>query len=120
MIGSLVHHLLEHDGEHRALAVEVPVEGSARDPALGDHVAVTYHSSPPPEGFFGVKCDVTDTEQVDAAFAAVAERLAQADALLRGVPGLRLMLAEPTLGPTLIHHCDEILAAVEETLATED
>ena len=39
--------------------------------ALGDHVAVTYNSSPPPEGFFGVKCDVTDTAQVDAAFAAV-------------------------------------------------
>jgi 3-oxoacyl-[acyl-carrier protein] reductase len=39
--------------------------------ALGDHVAVTYHSSPPPEGFFGVKCDVTDTEQVDAAFDAI-------------------------------------------------
>lgn len=39
--------------------------------ALGDHVAVTYNSSPPPDGFFGVKCDVTDTEQVDAAFSAV-------------------------------------------------
>lgn len=39
--------------------------------ALGDHVAVTYHTSPPPEGFFGVQCDVTDPEQVDAAFAAV-------------------------------------------------
>ena len=39
--------------------------------ALGDHVAVTYHSSPPPDGFFGVKCDVTSTEQVDAAFAAI-------------------------------------------------
>ncbi len=39
--------------------------------ALGDHVAVTYNSSPPPTGFFGVKCDVTSTEQVDAAFAAV-------------------------------------------------
>jgi 3-oxoacyl-[acyl-carrier protein] reductase len=41
--------------------------------ALGDHVAVTYNSSPPPEGFFGVRCDVTDTEQVDAAFKAVEE-----------------------------------------------
>ena len=51
---------------------------------------------------------------ITGAFAAVGERLAQADALLRGVPGLRLMLAEPTLGPTLIHHCDEILAAVEQ------
>lgn len=39
--------------------------------ALGDHVAVTYHSSPPPDGFFAVQCDVTDADQVDAAFAAV-------------------------------------------------
>jgi 3-oxoacyl-[acyl-carrier protein] reductase len=39
--------------------------------ALGDHVAVTYHSSPPPEGLFGVQCDVTDAAQVDAAFDAV-------------------------------------------------
>jgi len=39
--------------------------------AMGDHVAVTYHSSPPPEGIFAVKCDVTDTAQVDAAFDAV-------------------------------------------------
>jgi 3-oxoacyl-[acyl-carrier protein] reductase len=39
--------------------------------ALGDHVAVTYHSSPPPEGVFGVQCDVTDTTQVDAAFGAI-------------------------------------------------
>ena len=38
---------------------------------LGDHVAVTYHSSPPPEGLFGVKCDVTDQAAVDEAFAAV-------------------------------------------------
>lgn len=38
---------------------------------LGDHVAVTYNSSPPPAEFFGVKCDVTDNAQVDAAFAAV-------------------------------------------------
>ena len=29
--------------------------------ALGDHVAVTYNSSPPPDGLFGVKCDVTPT-----------------------------------------------------------
>lgn len=39
--------------------------------ALGDHVAVTYNSSPPPDGLFGVRCDVTDGAQVDAAFAAV-------------------------------------------------
>jgi len=39
--------------------------------ALGDRVAVTYHSSPPPEGFFGVKCDVTSATDVEAAFDAV-------------------------------------------------
>ena len=38
---------------------------------LGDNVAVTYNSSPPPPEFFCVKCDVTDTAQVDAAFTAV-------------------------------------------------
>lgn len=41
--------------------------------ADGDRVAVTFNSSPPPDGFFGVRCDVTDTAQVDAAFAAVEE-----------------------------------------------
>ncbi len=41
--------------------------------ANGDRVAVTYNSSPPPEGFFGVQCDVTDADQVDAAFSAVEE-----------------------------------------------
>ena len=27
--------------------------------AHGDRVAVTYHTSPPPDGLFGVQCDVT-------------------------------------------------------------
>ena len=38
---------------------------------LGDQVAVTYNSSPPPDGLFGVKCDVTSADDVNAAFAAV-------------------------------------------------
>ena len=42
--------------------------------ALGDRVAVTYHSSPPPDGLVGVRCDVTSSEQVDTAFSAVEER----------------------------------------------
>ena len=41
--------------------------------AAGERVAVTYNSSPPPDGLFGVQCDVTDSAQVDAAFAAVEE-----------------------------------------------
>lgn len=39
----------------------------------GNRVAVTYNSSPPPDGLFGVQCDVTDSAQVDVAFAAVEE-----------------------------------------------
>jgi len=41
--------------------------------AQGDRVAVTYNSSAPPAGFFGVQCDVTSSENVDAAFTAVEE-----------------------------------------------
>jgi 3-oxoacyl-[acyl-carrier protein] reductase len=41
--------------------------------ALGDRVAVTFNSSPPPDELFAVKCDVTDGAQVDAAFAAIEE-----------------------------------------------
>jgi 3-oxoacyl-[acyl-carrier protein] reductase len=50
--------------------------------ALGDKVAVTYNSSPPPSEFFGVKCDVTDTAQVDAAFKAVEEHFGPVEILV--------------------------------------
>jgi beta-ketoacyl ACP reductase len=36
--------------------------------AQGDDVAVTYRGKPPPEGLFGARCDVTNVEQIDAAF----------------------------------------------------
>jgi len=39
--------------------------------ALGDNVAVTYNTSPPPDDLFGVACDVTSADSVDAAFKAV-------------------------------------------------
>jgi NAD(P)-dependent dehydrogenase (short-subunit alcohol dehydrogenase family) len=39
--------------------------------AAGDQVAVTHRTSGPPEGLFGVPCDVTDIASVDAAFSAV-------------------------------------------------
>ncbi len=39
--------------------------------AAGDQVAITYRSGEPPEGVLGVRCDVTDPESVDAAFAEV-------------------------------------------------
>lgn len=50
--------------------------------ALGDKVAVTYNSSPPPSEFFGVKCDVTSTEDVDAAFKAVEEHFGPVEILV--------------------------------------
>ena len=50
--------------------------------ALGDKVAITYNSSPPPAEFFGVKCDVTDTAQVDAAFATVEEHFGTVEVLV--------------------------------------
>jgi 3-oxoacyl-[acyl-carrier protein] reductase len=37
----------------------------------GDAVAVTHRSGEPPDGLFGVRCDITSTADVDAAFAKV-------------------------------------------------
>ena len=37
--------------------------------AQGDNVAITYRSGAVPEGFLGVKADVTDTAAIEAAFA---------------------------------------------------
>lgn len=50
--------------------------------ALGDTVAVTYNSSPPPPEFLGVKCDVTDAAQVDAAFKEIEEKLGPVEILV--------------------------------------
>ncbi|MFJ4834150.1 SDR family oxidoreductase [Streptomyces sp. NPDC088747] len=36
--------------------------------AQGDRVAVGHRSGEPPEGFFGVRCDVTDSDSLDAAY----------------------------------------------------
>jgi 3-oxoacyl-[acyl-carrier protein] reductase len=66
--------------------------------ALGDDVAVTYNSSPPPDGLFGVRCDVTDTAQVDAAFAAVEEKFGPVEVLVSNAgitrDGLLLRMGE--------------------------
>ncbi|MFF6979417.1 3-oxoacyl-ACP reductase FabG [Streptomyces sp. NPDC008343] len=40
----------------------------------GDRVAVTYRSGEPPEGLLAVRCDITDTGHVDAAFKEVEEQ----------------------------------------------
>ena len=50
--------------------------------AAGDRVAVTYHSSPPPDGVLAVKCDVTSGAEVDAAFAEVEQQLGAVEVLV--------------------------------------
>ena len=47
----------------------------------GHRVAVTYRTSPP-EDIFGVRCDVTSTAEVDAAFAAVEEQQGAVEVLI--------------------------------------
>lgn len=59
---------------------------------LGDRVAVTYNSSPPPEDLFGVKCDVTNAADVDAAFAAVEEHFGPVEILVSNAGITRDML----------------------------
>jgi NAD(P)-dependent dehydrogenase (short-subunit alcohol dehydrogenase family) len=39
--------------------------------ANGDQVAITHRGSGAPDGLFGVRCDVTSSDDVDAAFSAV-------------------------------------------------
>ncbi|MBQ1073387.1 3-oxoacyl-ACP reductase FabG [Micromonospora sp. C31] len=48
----------------------------------GDRVAVTHRSGEPPEGLFGVRCDVTDSASVDAAFTAVEAELGPVQVLV--------------------------------------
>ncbi len=48
----------------------------------GDDVALTYHGSEPPEGFLTVKCDVTQPDMVEAAFAEVEEKQGPVEVLI--------------------------------------
>jgi len=50
--------------------------------ANGDRVAITHRGSEPPEGLFGVRCDVTSVDEVDAAFAAVEAELGPVEVLV--------------------------------------
>jgi beta-ketoacyl ACP reductase len=50
--------------------------------ADGHKVAVTHRSSGAPEGLFGVECDVTDADAVDAAFKAIEEHQGPVEVLV--------------------------------------
>ena len=48
----------------------------------GDQVAITYRSGEPPDGFLAVRCDVTDPESVESAFAEIEERQGPVEVLV--------------------------------------
>lgn len=48
----------------------------------GDQVAVTHRGTNAPDGLFGVRCDVTDSASVDAAFATVEAELGRVEVLI--------------------------------------
>ena len=45
-------------------------------------MAVTYNSSPPPEGLVGIKCDVTNSDDVARAFTEIEDRLGPVEVLV--------------------------------------
>ena len=66
--------------------------------SLGDNVAVTYNTSPPHDDLFGVACDVTSADSVDAAFKAVEECFGPVEVLVSNAgitkDGLLLKMSE--------------------------
>lgn len=66
--------------------------------AAGDRVAVTYNSSPPPDGFLAVPCDVRSGDSVEAAFTTVEEAWGPVEVLVSNAgvtrDGLLLKMSE--------------------------
>ena len=64
----------------------------------GDKVAVTYHTSAPPDDLFGVPCDVTSGVSVEAAFKAIEEQYGPVEVLVSNAgitnDGLLLRMSE--------------------------
>ncbi|WP_158884167.1 beta-ketoacyl-ACP reductase [Amycolatopsis anabasis] len=65
-------------GGNRGIGLAIARELDAR----GHQVAVTHRGSGAPEGLFGVQADVTDAEQVDAAFKQVEEHQGPVEVLV--------------------------------------
>lgn len=78
--------------------------------ASGDDVVVTYRSGEPPDGLFGVRCDVTDTEAVDQAFTEVEQKFGRVDVLVAN--------AGITRDQLLLRMTDDDFASVLDTNLT--
>ncbi|MGI8701709.1 MAG: 3-oxoacyl-ACP reductase FabG [Nocardioidaceae bacterium] len=73
----------------------------------GDDVAVTFRSGEPPQGFLAVRCDVTDTAQVEAAFATIEAQQGPVEVLVSN--------AGVTRDTLLLRMSDDDWAAVLDT-----
>jgi 3-oxoacyl-[acyl-carrier protein] reductase len=73
--------------------------------ANGDRVAITHRGSEPPGGLFGVRCDVTSVDEVDAAFTAVEAELGPVEVLVSNAgmtdDTLLLRMGEDSFGRVL-------------------
>src|SRR3954452_8009040 len=78
--------------------------------ADGDSVAVTHRSGEPPEGLFGVRCEVTDSASVDAAFGEVEARQGPVEVLVAN--------AGVTRDQLLLRMSDDDFGAVLDTNLT--
>ncbi|HEV7172563.1 3-oxoacyl-[acyl-carrier-protein] reductase [Pedococcus sp.] len=77
----------------------------------GDQVVVTHRSGEPPEGLRGVRCDVTDSASVDAAFA-------EAEQLLGGPVEVLVANAGVTKDTLLMRMSDDDFDTVLDTNLT--
>jgi 3-oxoacyl-[acyl-carrier protein] reductase len=77
----------------------------------GDDVVITHRSGEPPEGLRGVRCDVTDSASVDAAFT-------RAEELLGRPVGVLVANAGITRDTLLMRMSDEDFDAVVDTNLT--
>lgn len=78
--------------------------------AAGDDVAITYRSGEPPEGFLAVRCDITDKDAVEAAFAEIEEKQGPVEVLVAN--------AGITRDTLLLRMTDEDWSAVLDTNLT--
>jgi 3-oxoacyl-[acyl-carrier protein] reductase len=73
--------------------------------ANGDNVAITHRGRDGPDGLFGVRCDVTSAEQVDAAFGAVEAEFGPVEVLVSNAgitdDTLLLRMSEDSFGRVL-------------------
>ncbi|MFT7608193.1 MAG: glucosamine--fructose-6-phosphate aminotransferase (isomerizing) [Candidatus Aldehydirespiratoraceae bacterium] len=61
----------------------------------------------------GLAAALRDASDLTEALRVTGDELTAADTLLRGVPGVRLLLADRAVAPALAHHCGEIQMAIE-------